>query len=223
MGGERRQSYANLVANDDLTVPVGAELYIGGTQWGLRAYLCVRGGFDVPFVLGSRSAFAGVKKGDRLPCSEGRTARRYAANIGPLFPDVFPVRTLPGLQADWFDEAEFYRQMFTVTPASNRMGLRLSGKPLTMPQRDMISEPVCHGSTQVTRDGQCIILGVDGQTIGGYPKIAHVIGADLDRLGQLRPGERIAFACVDPALAEQVYRERAVLLREWLTRLKTVS
>ena len=57
----------------------------------------------------------------------------------------------------------------------------------------MISEPVCPGAVQVTPDGQCIVLGVDGQTIGGYPKIAQVIQADLDALGQLRPGQAIQF------------------------------
>ena len=62
-----------------------------------------------------------------------------------------------------------------------------------MTGREMTSEAVCPGSIQVTRDGQCIVLGVDGQTIGGYPKIAQVIQADLDALGQLRPGQRVRF------------------------------
>src|SRR5205085_1746190 len=102
------------------------------------------------------------------------------------------LRVLAGAQADWFQLDDFYAGEFTVTPKSNRMGLRLDGKTLravsgTMPE--MVSEPVCPGSVQVTRDGQCIILGVDGQTIGGYPKVGHVISADLDVLGQLRGGE----------------------------------
>ena len=67
------------------------------------------------------------------------------------------------------------------------MGLRLNGPLLPAPPGEMLSEPVCPGTVQVTREGQCIVLGVDGQTIGGYPKIAHVIDADLDLLGQLRP------------------------------------
>ncbi len=80
---------------------------------------------------------------------------------------------LPGAQADWFPPDRFYGQTFTVAPASNRMGLRLTGEPLPPPGRELTSEPVCPGPVQVTRDGQCIVLGVDGQTIGGYPKIAH--------------------------------------------------
>ena len=93
------------------------------------------------------------------------------------------------------------------------MGLRLAGKPLTMPQREMISEPVCPGSMQVTRDGQCIVLGVDGQTIGGYPKIAQVIQADLDALGQMRPGQTIRFSKISLADAIRRDREAQVELR----------
>jgi allophanate hydrolase subunit 2 len=87
----------------------------------------------------------------------------------------------------------------------------------------MVSEPVCPGAVQVTRDGQCIILGVDGQTIGGYPKIAQVIAADLDRLGQLRPGEVIRFERVGLAEAEQLYHDRQKALREWVTRLQATA
>src|SRR5436309_7704836 len=100
------------------------------------------------------------------------------------------------------------------------MGLRLVGRPLRRPERDLVSQPVCPGTVQVTRDGQCIILGVDGQTIGGYPKVAQVIRADLDKLGQLRPGERIRFEYVSLERAEELYRQRADLLHEWLVRLQ---
>src|SRR5205814_1496389 len=97
---------------------------------------------------------------------------------------------------------------FTVAPASNRMGLRLQSKPLAIPAREMISEAVCPGTVQVTRDGQCIVLGVDAQTIGGYPKIAQVIQADLDALGQLRPGQAIKFEKI--TLEEAAERDRRV-------------
>src|SRR5262249_61372345 len=96
--------------------------------------------------------------------------------------------------------------------ASDRGGLRLPAPPLTLPDRELLSEPVCPGTVQVTRDGQCIILGVDGQTIGGYPKVAQVIGADLDPLGQLRPGARVHFERVSLEEAEALYRRRQALL-----------
>ena len=83
------------------------------------------------------------------------------------------------------------------------MGLRLSGPPLRLPARELVSEPVCPGTVQVTKDGRCIVLGVDGQTIGGYPKIAQVIRADLDRLGQIRPGDMVFFEQIDVAEARR--------------------
>jgi antagonist of KipI len=100
------------------------------------------------------------------------------------------------------------------------MGLRLKGKPLTMPKREMTSEPVCPGAVQVTPDGQCIVLGVDGQTIGGYPKIAQVIQADLDTLGQLRPGQLIEFKSVTLEEAIERDRQAAADVRAWVLRLR---
>ena len=87
----------------------------------------------------------------------------------------------------------------------------------------MVSEPVCPGAVQVTRDGQCIILGVDGQTIGGYPKIAHVISADLDKIGQLRPTQRLRFVPVSLEEAEVAFREHQADLHEWVTRSQVMA
>jgi antagonist of KipI len=101
------------------------------------------------------------------------------------------------------------------------MGLRLQGPPLPVPKRELVSEPVCPGSIQVTSNGQCIILGMDGQTIGGYPKIGQVISADLDTLGQLRPGERVHFQRVSLEEAERLYRSKQKEIREWILRIRT--
>jgi antagonist of KipI len=130
------------------------------------------------------------------------------------------LRTLDGPQIEWFQPTEFYPQSFRVTEMSSRMGMRLEGRPLTLPENDLTSEPVCPGSVQVTSDGQCIVLGVDGQTIGGYPKIAQVVTADLDKLGQLRAGDRIQFRRVSLDEAARVYRGKQAELREWVTRLQ---
>src|SRR5262249_48899750 len=136
-------------------------------------------------------------------------------NGGPVV-----LRFLDGPQADWFRADDLLQRDFMVTPASNRMGVRLSGPALALPARELTSEPVCPGSVQVTRDGQCIILGVDGQTIGGYAKIAQVISADLDRVGQLRPGESVNFARVTIVEAEAAYHKRCAQLGEWIIRLR---
>ncbi|MCI0699905.1 MAG: biotin-dependent carboxyltransferase family protein [Planctomycetia bacterium] len=130
------------------------------------------------------------------------------------------LRALDGPQRDWFTDDSFFAQEYEVSPASNRMGLRLKGMPLARRAGELVSEAVAPGAVQVTNDGLPIVLGVDGQTIGGYPKVAHVIRADLDLLAQLRPGDRVQFVRVTSDEAEAASRERAAFLNEWLTRLR---
>lgn len=207
------------------TLEPGETLRIGSIADGMRAYVCVRGGFQTPLVLGSRSALGPIVAGDDIPCLQGAIRPRF---IRPHFRgDDAPhlLRTVDGAQADWFRTEAFYRQIFQVAPESNRMGLRLQvrGVNLLPAGRELISEPVCPGTVQVTNEGQCIILGVDGQTIGGYPKIAQVIAADLDKLAQLRPGTQIQFERVDLEQAERLYHEQQQELHEWLTRLRTAA
>jgi biotin-dependent carboxylase-like uncharacterized protein len=202
------------------TLGAGETLHIRGTLEGMRAYLCVRGGFQQRLVLGSRSAMNALCAGEELLCTAGTIHGRF---VRPNFTWNRQPKTLhavAGPQADWFRQDEFYAQDFRVTPASDRMGLRLTGAPLTMPERELLSEPVCPGAVQVVRDGQCIILGVDGQTIGGYPKIAHVVSAELDKLGQLRPGDPVRFVRLSLEEARTLYRRKQSELSEWLTRLQ---
>jgi len=228
------------------TLNAGDQVHIGSALAGMRAYFCVAGGLQVPLVLESRSGLEPVHAGMDLPCSPGRIHCRFLPTLvsaeqpggahdlrtrisDALAPEFFSpnqvrtLRVLEGLQADWFAQEEFYDQDFTITPASNRMGLRLQGRPLTMPERELVSEPVCPGAVQVTSDGQCIVLGVDGQTIGGYPKIAQVIQADLDRLGQFRPGEPIRYVRVNLDEAIALQRRRLAELNDWGVRLRTTS
>jgi antagonist of KipI len=200
----------------------GDVLRLAGTIVGMRAYLCVRGGMQEPVVLGSRSGLEAVRRGQELVCEPSAVRPRAFGEDRPeatWSEGPVTVRALPGSQADWFDTSQFFGKAFEVTPTSNRMGLRLRGQPLVRPARELTSEPVCPGSVQVVNDGQCIVLGVDGQTIGGYPKVAQVIDADLDRLGQLRPGQDATFEQVDLDGAEAGFRDRERTLREWTTRL----
>jgi antagonist of KipI len=205
------------------TLQAGEALRIGGAWEGARAYLCVGGGLRTPEVLGSRSGLESLAAGAELPCRSGAIApRSFLARLA-WREDGGPLRTLDGPQAGWFRLDEFYGQEFAVLPASDRMGLRLRGAPLTLPPRELVSEPVCPGAVQATRDGQCIVLGVDGQTIGGYPKIAQVIAADLDRLAQLRPDARVRFRRVSLEEAEALGRERRAELAAWAARLRTAA
>ena len=203
------------------TLQTDEVLRIGGTARDVRAYFCVRGGLRTPIILDSRSSLAPVRAGAELPCLSGTIHPHFISfEEDRTTPAV--LRVLNGAQAGWFQTEDLFDAIYTVTPASNRMGLRLTGPPLP-PPGEMVSEPVCPGTVQVTREGQCIVLGVDGQTIGGYPKIANVIDADLDLLGQLRPGERVVFRRTTLAVAEQLYRENQARLREWLKRLRAAD
>ena len=214
-----------LTAGKTFTLRPGERLRVGATEQGMRAYFCVRGGLQTPAVLGSRSGLEPLAAGEKLPCRPGRIHARYVPDSGIDNPADGPLRVLAGPQADWFPAEDFCGpgSFFRVTPASDRMGVRLLGEPLRLPDGELVSEPVCPGSVQVTRDGQCIVLGVDGQTIGGYPKVAQVISADLDRVGRLRPGDGVRFQRVQLGEAKWLYHARQRLLREWVTRLRTAE
>ena len=211
-----------LAAGTSFVLEAGEEIHVGGTGQGMRAYLGVRGALLAPAILGSRSGLDVIKIGEALPCREAFLRRRFfpPSVLEELGRDRLLLRVLPGIQAAWFEEQSFYDQEFMVTPALNRMGVRLQGRPLRVPKRELVSEPACPGAVQVTRDGQCIVVGADGQTIGGYPKIAQVIQADLDHLGQLRPGAAIRFRKVELADAEDIFRKRQAFIQEWCMRAR---
>ena len=209
---------APLTPGVTFTLEAGDVLRVGGTRTGVRAYLCAAGGFIAPEILSSRSALAAVRPGDALTCRASRIESRglpfaswaYASGV---------LRVLDGPQRDWFTDASFFDQTYEVSPASNRMGLRLKGAPLARKPGELVSEAVAPGAVQIANDGLPIVLGIDGQTIGGYPKVAHVIRADLDALAQLRPGDRVRFVRVAPEEAAAAAHERAAFLRQWRTRL----
>ena len=216
-----------LTINQCFILQPGDELHIGGARHCARAYLCVGGGFQTPLVLGSRSSLTPLSRGSELPCATSCSRRRaiqqvFAASDVPALSapeDLHALRILPGPEADWFPNDGLGDRIFEVRPESNRMGLRLQGDPLKAPQREMVSQPVAPGAVQITRDGQPILLGVDGQTIGGYPRIAHVISADLDIVGQLRPRDRVRFELVTLEEAERLGRAKRALIGKWCMRL----
>ncbi|MCI0461641.1 MAG: biotin-dependent carboxyltransferase family protein [Gemmataceae bacterium] len=240
---ELKSDRQHLTAGTTFTLTAGEELEVRGTPEGARGYLCVRGGLQTPVILGSRSGLGPVQAGEELPCSPATIRSRFfrrdfdwerVKQRRDDFPGPYHFcRALPGPQGDWFPlPGHFFADRrawepppprFRVTPASNRMGVRLEGTPLPVPDRELVSEPVCPGAVQVTRDGQCIVLGMDGQTIGGYPKVAQVISADLDLVGQLRPGDEVLFVEVGLEEAERLYREKQAELAAWVTRLRIAA
>ena len=201
------------------TLREGETLRIGGTPSGVRGTLTVVGGFVRPQVLGSASAFRGLQAGEVLACGPSRSAGRALPFAAFPEADVETLRVMPGPQRDWFPDDAFFRREYVVGAASNRMGLRLHGPQLAKRDEEMTSEAVAPGAVQVANDGLPIVLGIDGQTIGGYPKIAHVIGADLDRLARLRPGIRVRFTLVGIDESESAAAANERFLREWEMRL----
>ena len=178
-------------------------------RWGMNPFDCAPG---VPPDLGSPGV-PPVGPVERVVTSDFQADRRDA---GPT-----QIRVLPGPQRVWFPDSQFFEQTYTVAAASNRMGLRLLGVPLLRPPRELSSEPVAPGAVQITNDGLPVILGVDGQTIGGYPKIAHVIRADFDGLGQLRPGSSMRFVETSPAEAEAAFQSKRAALKRTLALWRT--
>ncbi|WP_435017069.1 biotin-dependent carboxyltransferase family protein [Tundrisphaera sp. TA3] len=213
----------NLTVPQSFSLRRGDRLLVGGTPAGARAYLAVRGGWQTPLILGSRSAENRLEVGDRLDAAPGSTpVRRPSAwPWGVCRQASRPIRFVDGpdagsvtSMAGALDGIEF-----TVSTRSDRMGLRLEGPPVVAAiGHDRPSMPVAPGAIQVA-GGSPMILGVAGGTMGGYPHVAHVISADLDRLGQLRPGQAIRFIRVAVEEARRIDRSERSARRRWMTRL----
>jgi biotin-dependent carboxylase-like uncharacterized protein len=189
-------------------VPVrpGDEVALGTPTSGVRSYLAVRGGIDVPAVLGSRSTdtLAGLgppvpAPGTSLPV--GSTPLDYPAvdlAPSPALPDRPVLRVLPGPRDDWFvpDALDRLRDPggYRVTAQSDRVGLRLDGPALTRRSSgELAPEATVAGALQVPPDGQPILFLADHPVTGGYPVIAVVHPADLPLAAQAPPGAVLRF------------------------------
>lgn len=210
-----------------LHLPAGAVVEIVPGRRDRFVYVAVRGGIDVPAMLGSRSTylpggFGGhegrrLKSGDRLPigaadsviaepqvviarpqrtdAAAGVIARPQRGRGDPAGELLLGVTRGP--QWDRFDEkarTAFFAGAYMVTPACDRMGYRLQGPAvLARDKATLPSEAACPGAVQLPDDGQPIVLMPDGPTVGGYPKLAVVIGTDLGKLAQCQPGRTVRF------------------------------
>ena len=224
---------ASLPAWQSATLREGDLLQLGAADSGC-AYLAVSGGIDLAPAFGSRSSYwrAGLtgllgrafQPGDRLPCGEWLDANpREWRSRSSWEHDGGPIRVIQGPQDDHFTAealARFFGQEWASTPAQDRMGLRLQGEALTHIRpdaADIVSDGVTPGAIQVPANGQPIVLLADGQTVGGYPKIATVITADLPRLAHLRPGTRVRFEAVTHEQALAALRGQRERWQAWLT------
>jgi biotin-dependent carboxylase-like uncharacterized protein len=209
-------------------------------RWrGARAYLGLRGGIDVPVMLGSRStqlrgAIGGLdgrtlRQGDRLGAGEATAAAVIAGVVPPGLALPLEVDGLPGvrvLRAAEYDAfthtslARFWADPWKITPQSDRYGFRLAGPGLEPKvPLEMRSHGIVPGVIQVPHSGQPIVQMCDGQPSGGYPKVGTVIEADLWRLGQMPIGTRFRFVEVD---WDRALAARAAL-ETWLADVRRVT
>lgn len=222
---------AGLPGGRPLKVAAGTTLRIGALARGCRGYLAVAGGIAVPPVMGSRSTYARaglggwqgrrLRDGDLLPVASGRRELRGGWQVDPrMLPAPAAdaeVRVVAGAQAGEF-AADWSAASFHVSRHSDRMGVRLEGGPVRrLAGAELLSSPVVPGTVQVPPDGNPIVLLADAQTVGGYPRIAHVVSVDLPVIAQLRPGDRVRFREIPLAEARALMaaQEQALrLLRE---------
>ncbi len=218
LNGEPRERWQAFRVNP------GDLLVIRQAMAGLRGYLAVTGGIDVPLVMGSRATFPGgrlggldgraLAKGDLLPRGDG-PMRPHPVSLPealrPVHSREILLRAVPGPQDDHFAEGleRFFSAAFRVSPQADRMGYRLEGprvdrRPEAPPS--IISEPCLPGGVQIPPDAQPIILLVE-QTVGGYAKIATVVSTDIPRVAQARPQDRVAFSRVELETAHTLHRE----------------
>ncbi|MGB6537535.1 MAG: biotin-dependent carboxyltransferase family protein [Xanthobacteraceae bacterium] len=207
----------------------GQVVRVGSLKNGASLYIAIEGGLAIAPVLGSvatdsRGRIGGwqggaLRAGDALPlrCAVASEREEYAIE-GLQLSGPRRFRVVPGPQTDYFCDGEierFFAEEFTVGAGSNRMGLRLEGRPLRHRGGfDIVSDAVVSGSIQVPGNGQPIVLLADRQTTGGYPKIATVISADLPALGRLPIGAKAAFAPVTMEAAAAARRELFAAIAE---------
>jgi len=208
-------------------VAAGATISIEPGALHRYSYVAIAGGIAVPAVLGSRSTYlpggigglAGrrLQEGDRLEVGAATDASvgDFAVVVPelrePAELDALVIRVVRGPQWDHFEAAareRFFREVFQVDVASDRLGYRLSGAPIQPREHSTLaSEAACPGAVQIPDGGQPIVLMPDGPTVGGYPKLAVVIRADLRRLAQCGPGRSIRFREVSLEAARACYSE----------------
>ncbi|MBD9479962.1 biotin-dependent carboxyltransferase family protein [Pseudoxanthomonas sp. PXM02] len=213
-----------LPAGRPLDLPAG-ELRFGTLRDGLRAWLAIAGGIAAPSVLGSRSTdlrggFGGLEgralvTGDRLPLGDGTTTPSVRR---PTFPSwwvdmddawTFDRHVLRYLPSSHAAAESLAAHAWHAHANSNRQGLRLTGASLPAGEANGVSEPVAIGTLQLPPDGQPILLLADAQTVGGYPRLGHVLACDLGRAAQLRPGEPVHFEPVTAQKAQTLVRDHA--------------
>ncbi len=215
--------------NKAYAVNAGDTLAMSYAKSGVRGYLAVSGGFDVPEVMGSRSTnlksqiggFYGRKlaAGDIIntfaPIITDTTGRELPEET---YENSITLRAVLGPQDYMFTDEDintFFSCEYKITQQADRMGIRLDGEPLKgKGSMDIVSDGIVFGSVQVPKNGMPIILAADRQTTGGYAKIATIISADRHLIAQARPGGTIKFAQVSVKEAQKIAKQEQKALKK---------
>lgn len=215
--------------NRSIRVVRGDRLTFGKLRRGCRAYLACSAELELHRYFGSvathiTAGFGGfsgraLRDGDRL--ETGTVHPEVNRELPTLFQLIYTghylLRCVPCVETHLFNQQQqqfFQNQRWQVSAQSNRMGVRLAGQALQHQQEDIRSSGLLPGSIQIPPSGLPVIAAVDGQTIGGYPRIASVIRADLPLLGQLKAGDTLSFNLVDIEQARGLYEKQQALLRQ---------
>jgi biotin-dependent carboxylase-like uncharacterized protein len=223
-------------ANQSATAPRGARVSIGGLTDSANCILAIEGGLDLAPCMGSRSTYArggfggfegrALRQGDRVPLGRPAATTMPERRAAAIEYGSGPIRVVLGPQEDFFTPTaieRFFAEPYEITAEADRMGMRLEGAKLDHAKGfNIVSDGIAMGHIQVPGTGQPIVLLVDRQTVGGYPKIGAVIGVDLPRLGRMRPGERLSFARIEVEAAEALRRVQAGALAELVEAIRPV-
>ncbi len=212
---------------ESVFIKKGQKIRFRARRKGIRAYLAAAGGFSAPVFLGSRSVFLRGLMGKPLEKGQVLEVEEYAgANLARRLPPEFippissqeAIRVILGPQEDRFTKKgleTFLSSPYQVSAQADRMGYRLEGPLIEhVKGADIISEPIARGAIQVPGDGLPIILLWDAQVSGGYTKIANLISADLDRLAQVMPGEKLRFQAVTLEEAHAALRKEKEIVEQ---------
>ena len=193
--------------NEVVEVSEGNLLEIGYFIKGCRACLAVRGMMKLAPVMGSFSTYTtghfggfqgrALATGDMLEWAPGKRVSVNPMQSPVTWEEIHELKVMEGPEWEVLrtsTKEKFLHTRFTVSSKSNRMGIRLEGDQLNISLKDMRSSPVLPGVIQLPPDGNPIILMKDGQTIGGYPRIAILPKKELWKAAQLRPGDTLEFS-----------------------------
>jgi biotin-dependent carboxylase-like uncharacterized protein len=185
---------------------------------GMRAYLAVKGGFNVPKYENSSSTTLKEHKGKKLEHGDtlhftpnkSTLIKRVPQKYRPNYPTHLTLHIILGYQHNYFTKSQqemFFSSTYILTQDMNRMGYKLQGEAMIPSKGDIISEGITFGAIQIPTDGQPIILLKERQTIGGYPKIGSVLPMDCFMLAQMAIGSSVSFELMGVDEGQEVMRE----------------